>query len=355
MTLTRVVLALVLVQVTFALYNVLTKTALRGGLDPGVFVLLRDGCTAAVVSMAARQRGSEPKRFARPADDGDTLRFWLLGVFGLYFGQYFVVLGLQRGTAVLASLWQNCIPAATYLLGLRLGTESLDARDRPALLKLLGVVLAVGGALGTTVGAGGGGSGGGSTTTAGDTALACAYFGLQVLLGGAGFWHLQKRLLARYASLQVVAWYYQYGAAALALVILPTATHSAQWSLNRDDLLALGVGTALWPAAAYLLAFANDHGSPVLVMAFSPLQIVVTVALEYARDGTVPSRAEVAGSAVVCLGLAAFLAGTQRGTGDASTDGAEKGGGGAAASGAAVAAGGVASPLLLGESGDHGC
>ena len=320
-TMFSVVVALVLVQVTFALYNVLTKTALRGGLDPGVFVLLRDGSTAAVVSIAARQRGGEPKHFARPSGDRDTLRFWLLGVLGLYFGQYFVVLGLERGSAVLASTWSNCIPAATYLMGLQLGTERFDARERSAPLKLLGVALAVGGALGATVGGGSGGGSSAGPVPTGDTVLACAYFGLQVLLGGAGFWHLQKMLLAQYASLQVVAWYYQYGCAVLGLVILPTATHSAQWAFNGDDALALGVGVLLWPVAAYLLAFANDHGNPVLVMAFAPLQIVATVVLEYARDGTVPTRGETVGAAMVVLGLAAFIAGTtQEGTARAAGD-----------------------------------
>ena len=139
------------------------------------------------------------------------------------------------------------------------------------------MALAVGGALGATVGGGSGGGSSAGPVPTGDTVLACAYFGLQVLLGGAGFWHLQKLLLAQYASLQVVAWYYQYGSAVLVLVILPTATHSAQWAFNGDDALALGVGVLLWPVAAYLLAFANDHGNPVLVMAFAPLQIVATV------------------------------------------------------------------------------
>ena len=39
-------------------------------------------------------------------------------------------------------------------------------------------------------------------------------------------------------------------------------------------------GVALWPVAAYLLTYANDNASPVTVMAFAPLQIVVTIALE---------------------------------------------------------------------------
>ena len=320
MVLAKVVAALTLVQLTFAAYNVLTKTALSGGLDPGVFVLLRDGSTAVVASVKARQRG----RFTRPVGDGDVLRFWLLGLLGLYFGQYFLVLGLQRANAVLASTWQNCIPATTYAMGLQLGTERVGMRDRPSLLKLLGVSLAVGGALGATVGgsSGGGGKGAREPTTTSDTALACTYFGLQVLLGGAGFWHLQKRLLSRYASLQVVAWYYSYGWLVLLLVILPTATRRSQWAFNQDDAVALGVGTLLWPVAANLLAFANAHGSPVLVMAFSPLQIVAVVMLEYARDETVPTRAELVGAAVVVLGLVAFLVGTLQGAGNEGTLGA---------------------------------
>ena len=50
----------------------------------------------------------------------------------------------------------------------------------------------------------------------------------QVFFGGAVFWHLQKRLLLRYAPVQVVAWYYQYGTAVLLLAVLPHATRRDQ-------------------------------------------------------------------------------------------------------------------------------
>ena len=67
---------------------------------------------------------------------------------------------------------------------------------------------------------------------------------LQVLLGGAVFWHLQKSLLRKgYPPIQLVAWYYSSGVAFLALVVLPNTT-KAMWTLSQTDLVALGYGSA---------------------------------------------------------------------------------------------------------------
>jgi hypothetical protein len=132
--------------------------------------------------------------------------------------------------------------AATYLLGFMLGTERLTWRLH-CWLQLLGVLLAVGGAVVVTVKP----EAGGAAAAKGDLAKASVFLGLQVMLGGAGFWHLQKKLLDKgYSNIQVVAWYYSYGVVLLALVVLPNAMDASMWHFHAADWKAMGFGLALW-------------------------------------------------------------------------------------------------------------
>jgi drug/metabolite transporter (DMT)-like permease len=293
-----VYVSLVLVQCSFALYSVLTKAALNTGMDPGVFVLLRDVTCAITLLIVGRRRAG---RWIWPSTE-DKPAFFYLGVCGLYFGQFFVVIGLQHSTPVVAATWSNSVPVFTYLLGLILKTEQLSF-DTSTCLKLTGLGLAVGGSIDATVHHSGG------DTHAGNSLIASLCFFLQVTFGGAVFWHLQKKLLNRYPAMQVASWYYSYGTAILVLVVLPSATSAQQWSLGRQDLVALGYAVLLWPSAAFALTYANESATPVTVMIFAPVQIVAATVLEYFFHGVVPTASRVVGSAAVILGLISFVAG----------------------------------------------
>ena len=60
-------------------------------MDPGMFVLVRDANTAWIVLVAARKSvGSWT--WPRPAD---RMAFFILGTFGIYFGQFCFVQGIK--------------------------------------------------------------------------------------------------------------------------------------------------------------------------------------------------------------------------------------------------------------------
>ena len=251
MTKVKVVLALCLCQLLFAGYAVLSKLSLNTGMDPGLFVLVRDVNTAWIIAVASRVslkswRWPEPRH---------QLPFFTLGALGLYFGQYFSVQGIKYGTPVLAGIWQNVIPATTFLVGLALGTEKVQC-NTSSILQVAGVALGVGGAVATSYAPEVSASGG-------SAAKACAFYALQVLFGGAGFWHLQKRLLTTgYRSIEVVAWYYFYGIVLMGMVVLPSALEPSLWRFTEADWIALAYGLAVWPLAAFLLAWSNDMATP---------------------------------------------------------------------------------------------
>lgn len=297
----RVVGALTFVFAAFALYTVLTSKALDEGLSPGVLVLLRDMFCTFVLVLNLRLRES-PSLLPHPEDQAPII---LLGIFGLYFGQYLGIVGIQHSDAVLVSLWGNLAPVATYLLGLILRTEQC-ALDWVSALKLSGLVVTVTGAVMATLGDSKAGTGSGITSLA----VATVCFLLQVLFGSAVFWHLQKLLLGKgYSVHQMAAWYYTSGMAVLLLVVVPH-TSSSDWTFNKDDLTALGVAIPVWPLCAFLLTFANEHATPTTVMVFSPAQIVFTFLFDYLLYGQRPSLVELAGAACVVLGLLLFCSAT---------------------------------------------
>jgi drug/metabolite transporter (DMT)-like permease len=377
-----VIVSLLVVQLSLALYGVLTKAALNTGMDAGVFTIIRDGLCATCLAFMVRHR-TGAFEFG-PSDPADHASFIVLGTFGLYFGQYLPTLGVKYGTPLLSATWSNAVPLVTYVYGLILGVERFDMQ-RPALMKVTGLCIAVGGAVATTVAteqAPGNTSGLNHTGTSGagsdpetNLPLASCFFLLQVLFGGAGFWHLQKRLLSKYPTIKVAAWYYGYGVVVLMMTILPHSTASSQWTFQHADGVALVYAVTLWPTLAFLLTYANANGSPVLVMAFAPLQIVAVSVLDFLIEGNIPSAMQMVASAVVVAGIACFLAGTvmELGAGESAaadgtlenggdSDGGDGGGGGGGGGGGSggsggrarlheakrrkAAAGGAAEPLL---------
>lgn len=306
----QVSLVLVIAHVLIALYLVLSKAALSTGMDAGVFTIIRDSLCSCVLVLFARHQGGS---FLWPTKAADHLCFIFLGVFGLYFGQYCATLALKYGTPMLSATWQNSIPLVTYLLGLLLRVEELNCR-MPSVFRLAGLLLAVAGAIVTTIAtahAKEATSSDSKSQAAENLLLASVFSALQVLFGGAGFWHLQKVALEQNIKpILVAAWYYTYGVLSMTLVILPNSLDARQWTFEGADLTALCYAVAVWPLAAYLLTYANARAGPVMVMAFSPLQIIITSLLDYILESVRPTIAEMGGAGLVIAGLSLFIAGT---------------------------------------------
>ena len=190
-----VIAVLVLVQTCFAGYAIVTAlvtenrapTANSGGgtnatgggggghhgVDPAVFALLRDlGASAILLSVlfvsrcrtifAAQQRSSSGGRSSGSAcrsacsgfapDRYDHGYFALLGIFGVYFGQYLFIYGVAKTGPTVASIWQNTQPVFCLIFGLCLGTERRSALcGCEGWLKIVGITCSIGGAITTFV------------------------------------------------------------------------------------------------------------------------------------------------------------------------------------------------------------
>lgn len=309
-SLVTVICSLTLVQLIFASYNILSKQALNTGLDPGVFTIIRDSLCAVGLNILAKFYSKNKRCDLRPANDADHATFILLGTFGMYFGQYFGTIGVKYGTSLLYATWSNSAPLITYVYGLAIGAEIFRCR-KSEFLKIIGLVLAVGGAIGVAIATGNSSKQSEieneNTQNSTNLVLSSIFFFLQVFFGYAVFWHLQKKMLNKYSPIQVTAWFYSYGVVVLALTIFPHVLYVSLWTFTREDVIALLFSIAVWPLAAFLLTFVNSRSSPVMVMSFGPLQIVAVNILEYFVNGEIPSKYEIVTSGLVVLGLACFV------------------------------------------------
>jgi drug/metabolite transporter (DMT)-like permease len=189
-----VIAVLVLVQTCFAGYAIVTALVTENraptdsgggtnatgggggghhGVDPAVFALLRDlGASAILLSVlfvsrcrtifAAQQRSSSGGRSSGSAcrsacsgfapDRYDHGYFALLGIFGVYFGQYLFIYGVAKTGPTVASIWQNTQPVFCLIFGLCLGTERRSALcGCEGWLKIVGITCSIGGAITTFV------------------------------------------------------------------------------------------------------------------------------------------------------------------------------------------------------------
>lgn len=277
--------ALLLVQLCFGGFHVVAK-ALLAGMAPLLVVGLRVAiATPLLVIIAWRHDRTIP-----------TGRDWawlaLLGSLGVTANQILFIVGLQHTTASNAAILMTSLPVFAVAAGALLGIERVGGR------RLLGIALAVGGAL-VMVNPGGFQAAG----TAGKTT-----FGNVLILGNALayalFLVLQRPILRRLPWRTVIAGSFLCGGPVILAASLPT--------LASTDFQA--IPWTSWAGVLYIALFATvfayaantwavRRSSPALVAAYGMLQPVVTAALATGFLGETLGWVEGAGFALIVAGL----------------------------------------------------
>lgn len=319
------------VALVFGAYSVVTHRALAGArLSPLVFALTRD--TLAVICLMAaaylRYRSVPSSFWPAPAD---VPRFIACGVLGVYCSQAGSALALTYLDPLVYTLIQPLMPLATALWATLAGQEAWALRSSATWLKLLGMLVAVGGA--AFVGWGGSV---GSAASGTNLLLGLFFVALQILGGGA-YPVAQQPLMGKYPSLVVCAWGYAYGWLALAMCAITSATDASDWSFTPSSvgavlfagLLASALNYALmalcvelagsllvvrWAAAlsqpSATLAPPPPHTA--LQVTFLPLMGFHAAWLQWVFEGQLLSLDQGVGGALCFLGLVIFVAGKGR-------------------------------------------
>jgi drug/metabolite transporter (DMT)-like permease len=315
----RVHTALIVAQLCFGGFHVVGKAVLSE-LSPLVLAAFRVGLAAPLLALLAwRHDRLLPARRDLP---------WLalLAALGVFGNQVLFVFGLQRTTAINASILMPSMPVFAVLAAALLGIERVGAR------RLVGVALSVAGALVLAnpfrlLAAGGAGAAaaGAAARAAGAGAAAAAAAAApaprSVALGNAMlilncicwafFLVLQRPILRRLPWRTVIAWSFVIGAVPVLALAAP------QLAALRPE----RVSPLAWWGVAYVVLFATviayaistwavRRSSPALVAAYSTLQPVVATALAASFLGERLGWTEAAGFVLIATGLWRISAGS---------------------------------------------
>lgn len=284
---------LVLVQVMFASVAIVGKLIFPE-IPPQGLVVMRVG--GAIMALALIQLVVGRNRIER---SGDWFRLAVLGFLGVTANQTMFLMGLERTTAINASLLVTTVPVFAVLYSV------LGRQERASALKIGGIAIAGSGAAYLI--------GPDRVSLAPNMALGNSLV-VSAMASYAGFLVLSKPLLRRYGTLTVILWVMFFGLIGTLPLGLTT--------LGRTPLTEVSVG--IWALVVYMIlvptlgafflsAWALKRTSSQLVAAYIYLQPLVTASIAPAiLDGErITLRTVVAGMAIFG-GLALVIWGEAR-------------------------------------------
>jgi drug/metabolite transporter (DMT)-like permease len=292
-----VVPALFCVQLSFSASSVIQSNMLRTvTIDAVVFTFLRCVLSAMLLLLIAAA-SREGLIVPTGADVGSLL---LIGICGMYFGQLFLLLALQHISVLNASVISALQPVSTMCVGHLIGMELITLRTRSGQFKVLGLLLAVGG--GTTIVMS---QASGESKVPGDWLLGNT-FAILFCLGNGCYPLVQKHMLneRRLSPLNITAWGMLSGACVIGITLPVSHFEREDWQLPLRAVGVLLYTTLIASALAYtLVTWAIANSSPVFVIGFSPLQLVLTASFAAIFLGDTVELPEVVGMLAVCVGL----------------------------------------------------
>lgn len=293
--------ALVLVQLNYGGYHVITKLALSVGLNQLVFCVLRDLVALSILGPLAYY---SEKRVRPPMSIYFLFSFFFLGLTGIFANQLLFTLGLNLTSPFFAAATQPLIPVFTFLLAVLLRTETVHWGRADGRAKVGGVIVCVAGALFMTLCKGPVLLGDGFSdlhlqgmAVAGKPAPEPVGWLAAVLIDlGIDLWHIgvlclignslcmalyivfQAPLLASYpASLSMTAFSYAFGACLMSMTGFFFANEPADWNLTGGETFAVFYAGIVASAVNYgLLTYSNKMVGPSLVALYIPLQPVAS-------------------------------------------------------------------------------
>ncbi|XP_074273672.1 WAT1-related protein At4g30420-like [Silene latifolia] len=140
-------IAMVSMQLLFAVMALMNRAALLEGMSPRVFIFYRQAIATLVISpIAFCTRGKSN----RPVSNMTTKSFILIFITSfigvvLYQSMYFE--GLFLASSSMASATSNLIPAVTFLIAALLRLEQVNMKAMTSIAKIVGTIICVGGAI----------------------------------------------------------------------------------------------------------------------------------------------------------------------------------------------------------------
>ncbi|MEZ5978393.1 MAG: DMT family transporter [Planctomycetota bacterium] len=293
-------LALLAVQVVFGLFPVFVKLAVAGGLEPKALAVWRIAfgtLSVGAVAFALHGRDAIPQRRHFP-------RLFVCALLGVIANQVLALEGTSRTSAASAGLLMTLIPVFTFAIA------ALTRQERFAPRQLLGVPIALAGALYLLLAAKGGASAGSDPVTGNALIVANT-------LAYAGYLVLSRRVLREIPPAAFLFWVYALSLWAVPWLahgheLLPTATDPKLRADGWTGLVLLLVGPTF---LAYLLnTFALTRVPASVTAIYIYLQPSIAAAGAALWLGEEIPRELFVSAAIVFCGIALVTVGRKRAT-----------------------------------------
>ncbi|XP_047938115.1 WAT1-related protein At3g30340-like [Salvia hispanica] len=313
------VCAMVSVELSLSVVNILLKKAMNGGLGHVIIVLYRQSvATVFLIPFAFfRERSSWTKLTASM-----ICQIFICALLGLTLTQYLFLVGLDYTSATFTCAFINLVPVVTFLLALPLRMERVDIKRRSGKAKVVGTVVCIMGALLLSLYKGEliiispqhGVVGDPRVVRAKKFGLGAAFLGVGSVAWSS--WFLMQSRIGqyfphRYSSTLIMSSFSSFQSMLLCLV---TERDFSKWIVRGGlDIIAVLFSGIVGSGLCYVvMSWCVKRRGPVFTAAFSPLIQVFAAVLDVLVLREEIYLGSVLGSIVVVVGMYVLLWGKSK-------------------------------------------
>ncbi|KAK9274604.1 hypothetical protein L1049_021853 [Liquidambar formosana] len=139
----RPVIAMIAVDLAFAIVNILLKEVLDEGMNHLVLITYRLSISTVFLAPIGYfwERNNRPKLTLRV-----LCYLFFSSIVGSSLTQYFFLVGIKYTSATYSCAFINMVPVITFMMALPFGLETLNLKSNSGRAKMLGTVVCIGGA-----------------------------------------------------------------------------------------------------------------------------------------------------------------------------------------------------------------